>query len=146
MRSRWIVALFVLFGVAGCRSCTRRECEPYELVAHCEGNRLVYCAEEGSSYGINFGTRKVNVACGPKDVCIDDHHGAADCVHAPVTRCEEDPKSSGTCEGNTVLVCMSPSIRTSEKYIVSARECFSFERCVMGEFGARCESVDAGKK
>jgi hypothetical protein len=113
------------------------------LPAHCKGKRLTFCAEEGSSYGINFGTRKVSVDCDAKDVCIDDHAGHAACVHAPATRCKDETPDGGDgtdgCDGNVVLACMSPSPSVSEYYVVSARPCSADTHCVAGKLGGSCE-------
>lgn len=132
-----VAGLGIVMAVAGCKSCSRRECEPETLPAHCEGQTLVFCAVEGHAYGHDLGTRRARVDCLATDTCIDDHQGHAACVHAPATRCT--PESfRGACEGNTPLVCMPPSVSVEESYVVAGSVCVGDLVCRTTPEGALC--------
>lgn len=129
--------LFAALSLVGCRSCTRRECDPMTLRAHCEERTLVYCASEGASYGTDFGTRISRNECAPQDTCIDDAAGAAACVHAPATRCTPET-FAGDCDGQVPLVCTSPSPSVSEGYVVRGSSCVGDAVCAVTPSGAIC--------
>lgn len=134
---RELVAVVLAVALAGCRSCSRRECEPDTLPAHCEGQELVFCAVEGTAYGHDLGTRRARVACLASDTCIDDHQGHAACVHAPATPCTPEG-FHGTCDGRTPLVCMPPSASIEAPYVVSGSACVGDLVCRATPEGALC--------
>lgn len=136
-RSVAVAVVAASVALAGCRSCSRRECETYSHPAHCEGQVLHFCAEQGSSYGYDFGTRLVRAACGAGNECIDDHAGGASCVHRPATACDE-ATWPGACDGALPLVCVGPSPFVKDAYVIGGSPCIGDTTCAVTPFGASC--------